>query len=69
MVRASEILADVDKLVSKYSSHIVAENTALKIQLAWAKQCFKQALEVLGDGENDARVQYLEHVFFNFYEE
>lgn len=71
MRMASEILKDIDHLVEKYSrtSLLEAENRALKVKLSWAKQCFKQALEVLGNGDGDSRVEYLENAFSKFFEE
>ena len=67
----SDLLADLDQLIKKYSNirQLEEENKALKVKLNWTKQCFKTSLEVLGHGEGDSRVEYLEHLFLNYFEE
>ena len=67
----SNLLLDLDILIKKYSNirQLEEENKALKVKLSWSKQCFKQALEILGHGEGDSRVEYLEHMFLNYFEE
>lgn len=67
----SDLLADLDILIKKYSNinKLEEENKALKTKLKWTKQCFKQALEILGHGDGDSRVEYLEHLFLNYFEE
>lgn len=70
MTKVSDILKDLDSLILKYTEmdRLIQENTALKAKLSWAKQCFKQSLEVLGHGDDDSRVAYLETMFGNYFE-
>lgn len=64
---SSDILKDFDEFRT-FIKVLVVENRALQQKLIWTKQCFKQALEILGE-EGDSRVEYLEHMFLNFFEE
>lgn len=69
MVKASDLIKDIDDIVKKYtySKQLEKENAELKAHLSWTKQCFKQALEVLGDGEEDSRVAYLESQYEKYF--